>query len=91
MAKLCNINIMEKNSNLHNTVLKNFGKHLKEIRVKKNYTQEQLAEEAGFTRSYYTEIETGKRNISLINLYKLATALQVSLSELVEFNEGEEF
>ncbi|BEJ45044.1 helix-turn-helix transcriptional regulator [Staphylococcus epidermidis] len=76
---------MEKNSNLHNTVLLSFGNHLRAIRIEKGLTQEELAGRAGFTRSYYTEIETGKRNIALINLYKLADALEVSLSELMDF------
>lgn len=77
-----------KNKNTDNhLVLINFGKNLRKIRISKKMTQEELAEKAGLTRSYYTEIETGKRNISLINLFKLSTALQVTLSVLVDFNE----
>lgn len=73
-------------------ILKRFGTHLRRLRLERGLTQEQLAMaiEAGFSRSYYTEIETGKRNVSLLNLYKLAECLQVSLIELVDFNEAEE-
>lgn len=68
-------------------ILKIFGNHLKLLRIEKGMTQEDLAEKAEFSRSYFTEIETGKRNISLINLNKLARALEVSLSELMDFNK----
>jgi transcriptional regulator with XRE-family HTH domain len=69
--------------------LQSFGNRLEGLRVKRGFTQEELAAEAGFSRSYYTEIETGKRNISLLNLRKLARCLQVSLSELLDLDPGD--
>ena len=65
--------------------LKSFGLHIKKIRLNKNLTQEEVAELSEFTRSYYTEIETGKRNTSLLNLYKISKALEVEMKELVDF------
>lgn len=65
-------------------VLRKFGEHLRQYRIDRHLTQEELAAKAGFSRSYYTEIETGKRNISLLNLKRLADCLEISLSELVE-------
>jgi len=64
-------------------ILRRFGEHLRRYRIAKNLTQEELAAKARFSRSYYTEIETGKRNISLLNLKKLADCLEISLAELV--------
>ena len=65
-------------------LLQGLGKTLKEIRESKNLTQEALAYESGFSRSYYTEVENGKRNISLINLKKLSVVLDVSMSEILK-------
>ena len=64
--------------------LKHFGDHLRQLRLARRFTQEELAAKAGFSRSYYTEIETGKRNISLLNLHKLATCLNIRLAELLD-------
>lgn len=66
--------------------LKRFGDRLRSLRTAQNLTQEDIAADAGFSRSYYTEIETGKRNISLLNIEKLAACLQVSLSELLDLD-----
>lgn len=67
-------------------VLKRIGCRLKYYRLRKGLTQEELAEIAEFARSYYTEIETGKRNTSILNLHKLSLALDVSLKEIVNFD-----
>lgn len=69
-------------------ILKNFGDHLRAIRLARGLTQEELAHLAGFSRSYYTEIETGKRNISLLNLHRLAQCLHISLAELAGFDDA---
>ena len=68
-------------------ILKQFGERLRILRVERGFTQEALAAAANFSRSYYNEIETGKRNISLLNLSKLAKCLEVSLSELLEIDK----
>ena len=59
------------------------GKNIRKIRNQRGYSQEEFAEIAGFSRSYYTEIETGKRNISVLNLVKIAEALKVDWSEIM--------
>jgi len=69
-----------------NSILKDFGIHLKNIRVQKNITQEQLAHLCELDRTYISGIERGKRNISLINLYKIASSLDIHPSELLDFN-----
>ena len=64
-----------------------FGTNLKKIREKKNLSQEQFAYEVGFSRSYYTEVETGKRNISLLNIIRIAAHLQIELDELIKLKD----
>jgi transcriptional regulator with XRE-family HTH domain len=49
------------------------------------YSQEEFADIAGFSRSYYTEIETGKRNISILNVIKIMEALKVDPNEIIGF------
>ncbi len=67
-------------------ILKQFGQSLRTGRAKRGLSQEALAEIAGFSRSYYTEIESGKRNISLVNLFILADCLSMKPSELLKFD-----
>jgi transcriptional regulator with XRE-family HTH domain len=73
-----------------NLILKQFGIQLRKIRISRGFTQEELAAKAGFSRSYYTEIETGKRNISLLNLYRLVECLGINLSELFNMDGHDE-
>ncbi len=68
-------------------ILSIFAQNLKKCRIAKGISQEQLALTAGISRSYYTEIETGKRNISLLNLVKLMTVLEVDANFLSDFEE----
>jgi len=65
-------------------VLREIGQRLKAVRNRRGLTQEMLAIQAGFSRSYYSDIETGKRNISILNLCKLAVALDIQISELLQ-------
>ncbi len=62
-----------------------FGKHLRQLREKKGWTQEDLADKAGMHFTYVGQIERGIRNPSLINLRKLAKALNVSAGKLLPF------
>jgi transcriptional regulator with XRE-family HTH domain len=57
--------------------LKLLGKNIRKWREQKGYTQEEFAPIAGFTRSYITEIETGKRNISFLNFIRVIHFLGV--------------
>ena len=62
-----------------------FGRHLRELRVDRKLTQEELAERAGLHFTYVGQIERGVRNPSLVNLYKLAKALSITAGELLPF------
>jgi len=61
------------------------GDNIRAARKKRGYSQEEFADIAGFSRSYYTEIETGKRNISTLNLIKIIEALNVDPDEIIGF------
>ncbi len=63
-------------------ILKLFGNKIKELRQKKGYSQEEFANIAGFSRSYYAEIETGNRNVSLLNLMKILKYLGANKKEV---------
>jgi len=60
-----------------------FGGRLRELRKQKGLSQEALALACGLDRSYIGGVERGERNISLINIHKIALALGVQASELV--------
>ena len=60
-----------------------FGHKLREVRLQKGISQEELAERAGLHRTYVSSVERGERNISLVNIENLARALGVALSELM--------
>lgn len=61
------------------------GKRVKELRNKLGVSQEELADMVGLDRTYITSVECGKRNISIVNIEKLAIAFQVSLHECFNF------
>jgi transcriptional regulator with XRE-family HTH domain len=69
-------------------ILKKFGDRLKALRLARGLTQEELAAQAGFSRSYYTQVETGRRNVALLNLTRLAKCLQISLSDLLDIDNN---
>ena len=65
--------------------LQRFGANLKEIRLRKGLSQEKLAFSVELDRSYISDIERGKRNVSLINILKLSKALSIHPKELFDY------
>ena len=63
-------------------ILKIFGNRIREIRIAKKLSQEKLAELANLHRTYIGMIERGEKNISLININKIAVALQIKVYEI---------
>ena len=61
-----------------------FGERLKHYRVKKGFSQTEFAKRSGFNRTYIRDIECGQRNLSLINIAKLAYFLDIETSKLFE-------
>jgi transcriptional regulator with XRE-family HTH domain len=60
-----------------------FGEAVRKLRLKKQFSQEKLAELAGIHRTYIGDVERGERNVSLLNMARLARALEVPLSRIV--------
>lgn len=63
-------------------VLLIFGKTVCELRKRKGYSQEQLAFKAGLHRTYIGMIERAEKNITLINIQKIAEALEIPIKDL---------
>ncbi len=61
-----------------------FGMRVRELRLERNLSQEDLAELADLHRNYVSQIECGRRNLSLLNVIKLARALKVRPAKLLE-------
>ena len=59
-----------------------FGKRIKELRTKKGISQEKFALDIEMDRTYLASVEAGRRNISVLNIKKIADGLGVTLSEL---------
>jgi transcriptional regulator with XRE-family HTH domain len=65
-------------------VINDFGKNLRELRKKRNLSQENLADECGLHRTYLGGLERGERNPTLTTMKRIADALHVSLDELLK-------
>ena len=63
------------------TVTIAFGKRVRELRVAKGLSQEDLGERCSLDRTYISSLERGHRNVGLKNIAALAQALDVSLSD----------
>lgn len=64
------------------SILIKFGQKVREIRLKQNISQEKLAEKANLHRTYIGMIERAEKNITLLNIQKIADALGVTISDL---------
>ncbi len=69
---------------MENEILKNFGAKVRYYRNLLGLSQEKFAEKANVHRTYIGTVERGETNITLVNVYKLATALEVSVMKLIE-------
>lgn len=65
-------------------IQKAFGMGLRELRTKTGLSQEKFALKINMDRTYYASVESGRRNISIENIEKIAKGLDVSLPELFE-------
>ena len=61
-----------------------FGNKIRDLRISKGYTQEGLANEANLHRNYIGMIERGEKNITLLNIEKIAKALNTSIKSLYD-------
>jgi transcriptional regulator with XRE-family HTH domain len=65
-------------------IKKAFGERLRAVRQEKGLSQEALALASELDRTYIGGIERGERNVSLINIHKIARALGVTPKELMQ-------
>ena len=63
-------------------ILNDFAARIKEIRITKGLSQEKFALKIDMDRTYYASVESGKRNISLKNIKKIADGFELSLEKL---------
>lgn len=62
-------------------ILNFVSQRIKELRNKKNISQEKFALSIGMDRSYFASVESGKRNVSIINLQKIIKGLDVTFED----------
>lgn len=65
-------------------ILDKFGKRVRDERLQRGLSQEELAEKAELHRTYIGMIERGEKNITLINIEKIAKALAIAIDELLK-------
>lgn len=72
----------------HATLIQ-FGKRITRLRQRRAMSQEELATKAGVHRTYIGMIERGEKNITILTLLRVTTALDVKLSDLLKGFEDE--
>lgn len=66
-------------------IRKKLGLRIKELRKEKNFSQEELADLSNLDRTYINSVENGRRNISIINIEKIANAFDLTLKDFFNF------
>jgi transcriptional regulator with XRE-family HTH domain len=78
------------NTVMDKEILKLVGARIRALRKEQGLSQEALGEKGGFHFSYIGQIERGEKNVSLLNLHKIAESLEVNLVQLFAY-QNEEF
>jgi transcriptional regulator with XRE-family HTH domain len=66
-----------------NNFLKKIGSQIRALRTESGLSQEELAFKCDLDRTYIGSVERGERNISILNLRKIAKALSININEIV--------
>jgi transcriptional regulator with XRE-family HTH domain len=69
----------------NNSVLRSLGYHLRQIRQQKQLRQKTVAKLCEMDSGSYSNIENGKRNITVLTLFKISKVLNVSMTEIMSF------
>ncbi len=83
MGSIFNINLFMKTTLKNSTLIKRCAANLRVVRLRRGLSQEGLAEIADLHRTYVGAVERAERNITLVSLEKLATALGVDPASLL--------
>lgn len=62
-------------------ILVRYGHAVRKVRLEQGISQEELADRCGLHRTYISDVELGKRNLSLENIERIALSLNKSLSD----------
>lgn len=62
-------------------ILVRYGRAVRKVRLEQEISQEELADRCGLHRTYISDVELGKRNLSLENIERIAISLNKSLSD----------
>ena len=65
-------------------ITQKIGARIRDLRTQLGISQEKFAMKIGMDRTYFASVELGKRNVSIVNIEKIANGLGVSLSELFQ-------
>ena len=68
--------------------LQSLGFRIRELRLARGLTQEQLGERCELHRTFIGSVERGERNVSILNIRLIARILRVPLAELVDESKG---
>jgi transcriptional regulator with XRE-family HTH domain len=71
-------------------ILNLFGENVRKYRRLLNISQEELAHKADLHRTYIGMIERAEKNITLVNIEKIANALEVKIEDLLRISNGKE-
>jgi transcriptional regulator with XRE-family HTH domain len=71
-------------------LLREIGKNVRRLRAARGYSQESFAQAAKLNRAYMGGVERGQRNVGVVNLHRIAEALDLSLSEFFAEMENAE-
>ena len=66
------------------SICKKFGERVRKLRTAQSLSQEAFAQKTGLHRTYIGGIERGERNVSLVNIEKIAKALDLTLVDIVD-------
>ncbi len=67
-----------------NSLAKSFGQAVRQLRIERGMSQEELGFESGYHRTYISLLERGKKSPSLRTIFRLAEALKVEPSQMIE-------
>ena len=76
------------NANVYDDVKATFGRRVRTLRKRAGLSQEQLALKCGLDRTYIGGVERGERNISIVNIDKIARAIEMPPRDLFDDEAG---
>lgn len=72
---------------MYQQLLKKIGRKIRTIRKQKGMTQFILSQGCGLNQNYISDIENGKRNLTLLRLFDIAKALDINVKDLFQYTK----